>query len=562
MFCPCQTVIDPSVSTVLSLLKKHSYGIPPERVIFHYYGQGCHEPTSEGDLFFFSDDRNQCKSLKLTSICSVCASNLCFVFDCNSAGSLAPLIRNGSSNYAFFATRKGERLPVSENVPLDLFSCCLCNHLETGMWWHAARKKTKISDVPVLPGDAQEQLHQVMESVLDAIAFESQAAELYEEMTADKSVAVLFRGYFLAQRIMAALNVHPCSIPESRCASKSTFWEMWDLAIDYAMVLPYEKAIVSIFSVFINTFSSFPSLGFLPLCEQFITMPEFSERTCQCLWSYLDTESNAVENLSRTKIVQLIMQLESPSESSLLALAKSIAHTNATPFAPESQLFFTKSKIPGVISAGMLCVCCSIGTVCFHSFLNLLDLCMEMSESCAPISPILMGLLLENMDSLTPIPAYEARFIDLLQSEREDVRAATVFCLGFSRSTNYFHSVASLVNDASPMVRIQVLFALTRFLKLSNDPHIRDVLQQFDGDSDTIVQELYTSLTNTKTSPLDLSFHSVVNPLLSHVIHSVNAPGFSDRLQTNIFDIPMNLSRHSSPTSRPALSWPVRKCVW
>lgn len=52
LYCPCEIVVDPSVDTVSMLLKKHASSIPPQNVIIHYYGHGCH-PPSEGCLFFF-----------------------------------------------------------------------------------------------------------------------------------------------------------------------------------------------------------------------------------------------------------------------------------------------------------------------------------------------------------------------------------------------------------------------------------------------------------------------------------------------------------------------------
>jgi hypothetical protein len=85
---PCDYVVDPSIDTVQRLLTQHSSASSNQRVILHYFGYGCHAPTSDGSLFFFTENRSRYFALPVASYIQFCQSPLFLIFDCSSSGSL------------------------------------------------------------------------------------------------------------------------------------------------------------------------------------------------------------------------------------------------------------------------------------------------------------------------------------------------------------------------------------------------------------------------------------------------------------------------------------------
>ncbi|OHS96034.1 hypothetical protein TRFO_10215 [Tritrichomonas foetus] len=132
--CPSEIVVDPSVQTVLELLRKHASSIPPHRVVLHYFGHGCY-PPSDGNIYFFSDDRQRYKPLKIATLMNSCACPVTVVMDCANAAAASKLLGTKRDTFAFFACGAGESLPLSTSTPLDLFSCCLFDPFTAAMWY-------------------------------------------------------------------------------------------------------------------------------------------------------------------------------------------------------------------------------------------------------------------------------------------------------------------------------------------------------------------------------------------------------------------------------------------
>lgn len=137
--CPCDIVVDPSVQTVLTLLRKHGTTIPPQRVLLHYFGHGCYPPKNDSSIFFFSDDRSRYKPLKIANLINACPSAICLILDVPCAGELFKEISKKSDIFAFFSCSQGEQLPLSSDAPMDLFSGCLLDPCKMALWWHMRR---------------------------------------------------------------------------------------------------------------------------------------------------------------------------------------------------------------------------------------------------------------------------------------------------------------------------------------------------------------------------------------------------------------------------------------
>ncbi|OHT02778.1 hypothetical protein TRFO_29967 [Tritrichomonas foetus] len=547
----CEVTVDPSVSTVTALLRKHSSSIPPQRIILHIFGQGTHIPSDEGDVYFFTDTRERYKPMKIANILNICSCPITFIFDCSNAASLKPHLQNKRDVFAFFATSASENLQISTDAPLDLFTSCLFKHFETAFWYHNHRhrsifdQKNDCGNEETLSKNSIESksdkiLKPLLEAILDAIIFETQTPENYALFSADPSVSHLIKGFALAQRVMLSFNVHPESLPELQPMHSHDIWATWDVAIDILLTSPENEAIQKIFSLFIDTFEFFPITGIIPLFNTFLGIPETHECSAKHLFQYSDGSLAAITEISRSSIPKNLAELESPSSYSLCLLAKSIAISQKTPFEAHTPLFFKLSKDPDIIKSGMLCVCCSITVEYQQVYQKLMQLCMDYAESCSPCSSLLIGLIFNKIGSLGNLPPFEISFLPLLKSNRSDFRAAAVYALGFSRQKNTIDAVLEVANDESPIVRIQVLFALFNFIKQSpNDTRLFQVLNLFENDPNQNFQKVLAQykqviehVKRDKRAVLN-----VQNMIIQHVIESVKSPGFEERFQNDIFDI-------------------------
>lgn len=539
--CPCEVAVDPSVSTVTSLLRKHSSTIPPQRIIVHIMGQGTHIPSAEGDFYFFTDSRERYKPMKIANILSICTCPVTFIFDCSNASALKIHLLNRKDVFAFFATATAENLYISSDAPLDLFTSCLFRHFETAFWWNYQGHRS-IFDENFAPSEKPMKiLKDLLESVLDAILFDTQTPETYSLINSDKAVFHLFLGFALAQRVMFSYNVHPESLPAINPVYSHNLWSVWDVALDIFLTSPEDEAIYKIFNMFIESFEFFPITGILPLFESYITIPFMHSLASDKLFEFADSSENAIEEVSRSQIPKIISEIEDPSASSLLLIGKSIAFSQKTPLEMPNPLYFQKSTDTKCLSSGILLMCCTISVEYVQQYFKLVQFCIDNAEKCAPFSSMLIGLLFANVGSLSNLPLYETTFIPLLKSEREDVRAATVYALSFSRLKTTTDHVYELRTDKSPIVRVQVLYAILSFLKISHDTKLIDSLLEMEKDEDKTVQSIFGLL---KDSILQLKKNpkmsvSASNPILSHLIASVKESDFGKRFDSNIFDVPM-----------------------
>ena len=540
--CPCEMAVDPPVQDVLDLIKKHASSLPPQRIIIHYCGQGCHEP-SEGNVYFFTEDRSKYKALKVANILNACASPVCFIFDCPNAACLAQSFASRRDVFAFFSCGKSEQLPLSVQTPMDLFSSCLLKPFETALWWHKQSHRNAFAKEDGASGSESFAgfLKEFLDGLLYTIAFETQPPEVCEMLTRDPAIASLFKGFVLAQRIMLSYNIHPQAIPELRLMSSHPLWNTWDIALDMSASMTKKMTVQMIFDLIIETFMSYPTNGLLPLFSFFLKQPMLQEDTANQLFNYMDATDGAAETASRCDLAKTIVNLETPTPMALVLLAKIMIASGKVPIESSTILHFTMVEDPATIAAGMLAMVCATQLAYQPTFLKLSTLCVEQATNCAPCSSLLFGLLLEKSNgTIAPTDNFSQIFTPMLKDARDDVRACACYVLGSCKNANLVSQIEPLLSDESAVVRIQALLALLKLFKLSKDQSIFTKIAALENDKDPKVKSYYNVVKplfgRIKMGNCDLSQS---NPIITHVMHSIKSTHFEARFEHNLFDIEM-----------------------
>lgn len=533
--CPCEMAVDPSAQKVLEMMRPHVTSMPPQRVIIHYCGQGCHEPE-DGNIYFFTDDHMRYKPVKADQILSICACPTCFIFDCPNAGSLIPYFVGKRDVIAFFSCGIGEKLPLSVETPMDLFSACLLKPFETALWWHKNLHRNVVTrkDDEVLYADF---LKEFLNGLLNTIALDTQTPEVCEILMQDPALSSLLNGFVLAQRIMMSFNIHPKSIPDMKLMTSHPLWNTWDIALDMSASMNREITIQTIFDLIVETFRSYPSPGLLPIFSFFVKQMKLQEEACRTLFDYMDSTDYSTEIGTKCNIAKAILNLEHPTEISLLLLAKIIASTNTTVIDGATPLYFAVSSDTRVLKAGMMAVICMANTSYHTSLLKTANVCLQRATECAPYSALLFGLLVDKSGGSIAVVDFSLNFIPMLESPREDVRACACYVLGYSKVQKAVSLILPLLRDESYIVRIQAFIGLLNLYKSCREYDVFEDISELESDPDENVKSVYERVKclfgRVKMGTCDLS---AVNPIIPHVVHSIRSAGFSERLE-NLFGI-------------------------
>ncbi|KAK8898782.1 hypothetical protein M9Y10_001074 [Tritrichomonas musculus] len=569
--CPCEIAVDPSVQTVLNLLRRHTTSMPPQRVILHYYGHGCHPPMADGCLFFFTEDRARYKPIKIQNIVKACTCPLCIILDCPFAGVLAPHLTSRSDIFAFFACSSCEPLPLSTDEPMDIFSSCLLTPFDTALEWRARQNSSIFEEKKQPPEESLEFLNNLFMSILDSILFDTQTKATFDAFSKDPSINQITRGFVLAQRVMLSFNLHSSALPELKPMAAHHLWEFWDVALDFAITLSQEEAISMVFKLFVLSFKKFPKNGYFPLFSFMIKIPSFHEQVCDVLLNYLDSSEGSADIAARSSIPRTIMSIVKPSSSAMLILAKIFSTGSASQI--DAQTFnFTSSANSDVIKYGLLALICAMNNQPMSSFNRLAQVCIDHAADCAPFSAIFLGLSIERSLSFSASNSISQKFLPLLKSSKEishdsdqteddnkdnnyqdqdrnddDIRASVAFLLGATKDSHFTKVLQELLEDPSSLVRLQAFYGLLNVLYDKPDKETLNLLRDLEEeDSDQMVRE---AVSNSKHQ-LDIiemmlndpsGSHPKIsndpNPILNILINSVNSPQFVKRLEEkNLFN--------------------------
>lgn len=266
--------LDPCVEDVKRFCNTLRRNAKDERILFHYNGHGVPQPTASGEIWVFNRGYTQYIPISLYDLQTWLGAPVIFVYDCNSAGNIVHNFKKfvqkridddnegnhdlsaPSPTSAYLdsiqlaACKSHEILPMSPNLPADLFTCCLTCPIDISLKWFIMQLPLKKNYYLMLPRNSQGnvivpgkltdrrtplgELNWIFTAITDTIAWTSLSRPIFKRLfRQDLMVAALFRNFLLAKRIMPHFNCNPVSdppLPES--VRFHPMWDSWDLAID------------------------------------------------------------------------------------------------------------------------------------------------------------------------------------------------------------------------------------------------------------------------------------------------------------------------------------------
>lgn len=272
--CRYKQSLDPTVEDVKRFCNTLRRNAKDERILFHYNGHGVPQPTASGEIWVFNRGYTQYIPISLYDLQTWLGAPVIFVYDCNSAGNIVHNFKKfvqkridddnegnhdtsaPSPTSAYLdsiqlaACKSHEILPMSPNLPADLFTSCLTCPIDISLKWFIMQLpllKSYYSMLPlnstgnvIIPGKLTDrrtplgELNWIFTAITDTIAWTSLSRPIFKRLfRQDLMVAALFRNFLLAKRIMPHLNCNPVSdppLPES--IRFHPMWDSWDLAID------------------------------------------------------------------------------------------------------------------------------------------------------------------------------------------------------------------------------------------------------------------------------------------------------------------------------------------
>jgi len=269
--------LDPCVEDVKRFCNTLRRNAKDERILFHYNGHGVPQPTTSGEIWVFNRGYTQYIPISLYDLQTWLGAPVIFVYDCNSAGNIVYNFKKfvqkridddnegnhdvsaPSPTSAYLdciqlaACKSNELLPMSPDLPADLFTCCLTCPIDISIKWfimQSSLKKRYYDSLPknqignvIVPGKLTDrrtplgELNWIFTAITDTIAWTSLSRPIFKRLfRQDLMVAALFRNFLLAKRIMPHLNCNPISDPPLPDSVKyHPMWDSWDLAIDQVL---------------------------------------------------------------------------------------------------------------------------------------------------------------------------------------------------------------------------------------------------------------------------------------------------------------------------------------
>ncbi|WWC88789.1 uncharacterized protein L201_003702 [Kwoniella dendrophila CBS 6074] len=272
--------LDPSIEETKKQCVNMRRSAKDERVVFYYNGHGVPKPTPSGEIWVFNKNYTQYIPVSLYDLQEWLGSPCIYVWECSGAGNILNNFAKSAerrdnearaaqaqaghteglpgSPYSealhLAACQANQILPMSPDLPADLFTCCLTSPIETalrhfvlqdplrrngGLNPNDPRSRITVDMVMRIPGDLKDrrtplgELSWIFTAVTDTIAWLSFPRDVFNRLfRQDLLVAGLFRNFLLAQRIMSSYHCTPTSIPEIPSAHNHPLWHSWDLAVD------------------------------------------------------------------------------------------------------------------------------------------------------------------------------------------------------------------------------------------------------------------------------------------------------------------------------------------
>ncbi|XP_063149477.1 regulatory-associated protein of mTOR isoform X1 [Candoia aspera] len=361
------------------------------------------------------------------------------------------------------------------------------------------------------------ELNWIFTAITDTIAWNVLPRDLFQKLfRQDLLVASLFRNFLLAERIMRSYNCTPVSSPRLPPTYMHAMWQAWDLAVDICLSqLPtiIEEGTAFRHSPFfaeqLTAFQVWLTMGVenrnppeqLPIVLQVLLSQVHRLRALDLLGRFLDLGPWAVSLALSVGIFPYVLKLLQSSARELRPLlvfiwAKILAVDSscqadlvkdnghkyflsvlADPYMPAEHRTMTAFILAVIVN--------NYNTgqeACLQG--NLIAICLEQLNDPHPLLrqwvAICLGRIWQNFDSARWCGVRDSaheKLYSLLSDSIPEVRCAAVFALGTfvgnsaertDHSTTIDHNVAmmlaQLINDGSPMVRKELVVALSHLV--------------------------------------------------------------------------------------------------
>jgi hypothetical protein len=339
---------------------------------------------------------------------------------------------------------------------------------------------------------------------------------------------------------MLGFNIHSSALPELKPMASHTLWNVWDIAIDFCTTLESGAAEPMLYDICMKTFETFPSPGVYPIYTHFMLMPAFAVDTSARLLALIDNNPAAADMAARSNLPNVIANMEKPTETGLLMLAKMQVSEHGIDLDVQLPVTFSLSKKREVLKCGMLNICLAVSKTWLPSFNKMTQICIEQAETCAPLAGLLLGILIDKGGRMLVLHGYISPYQKLCTHPGEDVRATSVFLLGSSVDAEVVPTLEQMINDSSPVVREQVIYAFFNLAKNQVDRRGLTPVESLANDPDEVVKKAYETAKQVLSQMKSGAVRDPPNPnpILKNLMKSVKANGFEIRYRSNVFEIP------------------------
>ncbi|CAH2236508.1 jg21266 [Pararge aegeria aegeria] len=233
--------LDPTMDDIKKLCCSLRRNAKEERVLFHYNGHGVPKPTSQGEIWVFNRSYTQYIPLSMYDLQTWMGAPSLYVYDCSNAGVIVDNFQQFAVQHErdfemqasskacdagapavsyknciqLAACAAGQSLPMSPELPADLFTACLTTPVKMAIKWFVLRTRLRVARADLvdlidkIPGQVTDrrtmlgELNWIFTAITDTIAWSSLPPELFQQLfRADLLTASLCRNFLLADRIM------------------------------------------------------------------------------------------------------------------------------------------------------------------------------------------------------------------------------------------------------------------------------------------------------------------------------------------------------------------------
>uniref|UniRef100_A0A8C6H9U5 Regulatory-associated protein of mTOR n=1 Tax=Mus spicilegus TaxID=10103 RepID=A0A8C6H9U5_MUSSI len=500
--------LDPTVDEVKKLCTSLRRNAKEERVLFHYNGHGVPRPTVNGEVWVFNKVAAINPNHPLAQMPLPPSMKNCIQLAACEAHELLPMIPDLPAD--LFTSC----LTTPIKIALRWFCMQKCVSLVPGVTLDLIEKiPGRLNDRRTPLGE----LNWIFTAITDTIAWNVLPRDLFQKLfRQDLLVASLFRNFLLAERIMRSYNCTPVSSPRLPPTYMHAMWQAWDLAVDICLSqLPtiIEEGTAFRHSPFfaeqLTAFQVWLTMGVenrsppeqLPIVLQVLLSQVHRLRALDLLGRFLDLGPWAVSLALSVGIFPYVLKLLQSSARELRPLlvfiwAKILAvdsSCQADLVKDNGHKYFLSVLADPYMPAEHRTMTAFILAVIVNSYTtgqeaclqgNLIAICLEQLSDPHPLLrqwvAICLGRIWQNFDSARWCGVRDSaheKLYSLLSDPIPEVRCAAVFALGTfvgnsaertDHSTTIDHNVAmmlaQLINDGSPMVRKELVVALSHLV--------------------------------------------------------------------------------------------------